>query len=836
MRSARALGTLRGASLGLLLVRLVRIVLCLCLLTAGLAIVVPASGAFGDPVIAAAGDIACDSKSPAYNNGNGTPTDCTAKATAALLSGVDAVLPLGDEQYECGGLSAFNQSYDASWGQQKAITYPVPGDHEYFTSGGTDCSTNAAGYYGYFGSRAGDPTKGYYSYNLGSWHVIALNSQCSFVGGCGVDSLEEVWLKSDLAANSSAACILAYFHQPRFASSETRGEPDVGPFWQDLYTAGADVVLNGHDHWYERFTPQNPSGHPDPKGIREFIVGTGGDGLDQPLATRLPTSEVANNSSHGVLKLTLHPGSYDWNFVPQAGDTFSDTGSTGCHHGTSSTTSSSTTSSSTTTSSGTSTATTLTFAPTDDTYVRQDSPTATAGAATRLVTDGSPIVDSLLKFAVAGTSNCAVTGAKLLLTVGSTTDDNSDHGGDFHATGTNWSESTVTWNTAAPVNPTVIASLGSVALNTTYQVDVLPLIKGDGPVAVRISNTSGDGARYFSKEGSSLKAPQLQVTCVSAPSDTVAPTVPTNLTATAVGPSQVDLSWTASTDNVEVTGYRVYRNDMLVTPTPVSGTSYSDGGLAAATSYSYQVSAVDAAGNASPLSNPVNATTLPTPSTPSYRDVVLGTAGLVSYWRLGELNGTTAYDAKGTSNGTYAGGVTLGTPGAIANDPDTSVMANGSTGRVSIPNLGAATDFSIEGWTYLTNASTLNNTLYGTRGNLRLLARPGSPTNWSAMYAGAWLGGSEYVLQPASAQSNLNTWVHWVLTRSGRTLTLYRNGVQIGQRTDLPSTATANITGVIGAEGGTAYFLSGRVDEVAVYATALSATVVTSHYNLGTTR
>jgi hypothetical protein len=216
----------------------------------------------------------------------------------------------------------------------------------------------------------------------------------------------------------------------------------------------------------------------------------------------------------------------------------------------------------------------------------------------------------------------------------------------------------------------------------------------------------------------------------------------------------------------------------------------------------------------------------PPPSSPSYKSAVLGEVSVISYWRLDEASGTTAADSKGTNNGTYSN-VSRGLAGAITNDPDTAAGFNGSTSKVSLPSLGTAGDFTIEGWTYLTNSSTTNNTLYGAGGAVRLLARPGSAT---AAYAGIWLNGTEYALQPKSPASNLNTWVYWALTRKGNTLTLYRNGVQIGQRTDLPAAAPATIKGSIGAQGGSTYFLTGSTDDVAIYNAALSSAAITSHY------
>jgi len=287
--------------------------------------------AASDPVIGAAGDIACDPASSSFNSGNGTSSSCRQKYTAALLinTGLTAVLPLGDNQYECGGYTAFQKSYALSWGKILSISHPVVGNHEYLTSGGTGCSTNASGYFKYFGSVAGPSGKGYYSYNVGSWHIIALNTQCSAVGGCGSGSPQYNWLKNDLA-NDKAQCTLAYWHIPLF-SSGGRANSNSKPFWQLLYNANADVILNGHDHIYERFAPQTPSGTADStRGIREFIVGTGGSNHTS-IASIAANSQVRNTSTYGILRLTLHSTSYSWQFVPISGQTFSDSGSTACH-------------------------------------------------------------------------------------------------------------------------------------------------------------------------------------------------------------------------------------------------------------------------------------------------------------------------------------------------------------------------------------------------------------------------------------------------------------------------------------------------------------------------
>jgi acid phosphatase type 7 len=294
----------------------------------------PLAASAADPVVAAAGDIACDPTSSSFNGGNGSTNNCRQKATSDLLldPSISSVLLLGDNQYYCGGYQAWLQSYDKSWGRVKGITRPAPGNHEYLTSGGTDCNSanaNAAGYFRYFGAAAGDPAKGYYSYDVGSWHFIVLNSECTDVGGCSATSPQGVWLREDLAAHTNY-CTLAYWHIPLF-SSGGRASSRYRTFWDALYAADADIVLNGHDHIYERFAPQRPDGTADSaRGIREFVVGTGGSNHTS-LSTVFANSQVRNTSTYGVLRLTLHPQGYDWRFVPEAGKTFNDSGSGACH-------------------------------------------------------------------------------------------------------------------------------------------------------------------------------------------------------------------------------------------------------------------------------------------------------------------------------------------------------------------------------------------------------------------------------------------------------------------------------------------------------------------------
>jgi acid phosphatase type 7 len=235
-------------------------------------------------------------------------------------------LALGDVAYPRGSAANFEECYGPSWGRFKERTRPVPGNHEYFTEGAT-------GYFEYFGEAAGDPEEGYYSYELGSWHVVALNSNCEEVR-CGPGSPQTRWLEEDLATNDEARCTLAYMHHPRFSSGEKHGSSDGGVenLWEALYEADADVVFSGHEHNYERFSPQDPQGRVDPgRGIRQFVVGTGGGGGEGPISEPIVNSEVRIDGIDGVLKLTLRPTSYEWEFVPVEGESFTDSGSARCH-------------------------------------------------------------------------------------------------------------------------------------------------------------------------------------------------------------------------------------------------------------------------------------------------------------------------------------------------------------------------------------------------------------------------------------------------------------------------------------------------------------------------
>jgi hypothetical protein len=281
-----------------------------------------ASAAAAQVQVVAAGDIACDPADPDYNGGAGSASRCHQRATSDLVVGLDpaAVLLLGDIQYENGTLPAFKTSFAPTWGRLGARLRPSPGNHEYQTPG-------AQGYFTYFGAAAGP---GYYSFDLGAWHLISLDSNCGpGLGGCGASSPQVRWLRQDLAAHAGR-CTLAYWHHPRFSSGLHGSDAAYRVFWRTLYDADADLVLSGHDHEYERYAPQDPEGVLDlERGLRQFVVGTGGKDL-RPFVAPTPNSEVRLSQHHGVLRLWLRDAGYDWEFVNEQGIVL-DAGSAPCH-------------------------------------------------------------------------------------------------------------------------------------------------------------------------------------------------------------------------------------------------------------------------------------------------------------------------------------------------------------------------------------------------------------------------------------------------------------------------------------------------------------------------
>jgi acid phosphatase type 7 len=259
------------------------------------------------PVLVGAGDIA----------GCG---DREAEATAKLLDGIaGTVFTVGDNAYPKGREVDYTRCYEPTWGRHRNRTRPAPGNHDYETP-------QAAPYYNYFGDLAGPSGRGYYSYNLGTWHIISLNSNTN---ASSWGKVQEEWLRKDLAENP-VPCTLAYWHHPSFSSGNEHGNsPFMFALLKILYRHGVSALISGHDHIYERFAPQDPEGKADPKGIRQFVAGTGGTRLYK-IGTIKPNSEVRNIMAHGVLKLTLKASGYDWEFVPISGQTFSDRGTASC--------------------------------------------------------------------------------------------------------------------------------------------------------------------------------------------------------------------------------------------------------------------------------------------------------------------------------------------------------------------------------------------------------------------------------------------------------------------------------------------------------------------------
>jgi 3',5'-cyclic AMP phosphodiesterase CpdA len=243
-----------------------------------------------------------------------------AQHTAALVEPTDTlVLTLGDNAYPVGAPREFAGCFHDTWGRFGDRLRPAPGNHEYMTPG-------AAGYFDYFGERAGPDRRGWYSFDVGDWHVISLNSMADAQPG----SAQYDWLEADLAANAGALCALAVFHHPVFSSAPRGNDPRMAAVFARLYQAGVELVLSGHDHVYERFAPQDPQGRFDERGVRSFTVGTGGARLYALRAAR-PNSEFRDNTTHGVLRLTLAPDGYRWEFVPVGGGPPRDSGDARCH-------------------------------------------------------------------------------------------------------------------------------------------------------------------------------------------------------------------------------------------------------------------------------------------------------------------------------------------------------------------------------------------------------------------------------------------------------------------------------------------------------------------------
>jgi acid phosphatase type 7 len=274
-------------------------------------------------IAAAVGDMACAEGAGSTAGTEDSPAVCREMAVsdAVLDSHPDVLLALGDEQYERGEPQGWGP-YDRSYGRLRQVTRPVPGNHEYLTA-------DAGGYFGYFGDLAGRPDRGYYSFDLGPWHFVALNSECTDVGGCGEASPQLAWLRADLDQHRTR-CALAYWHIPRFSSGEHGDHTAYRAMWRTLAAHGVDLVLAGHDHHYERLAAMDADGQADDRiGIRSFIVGTGGRNL-RPVTGRHPGSERVIDDAFGFLELRLRADRYAWRFAgPDVG--VLDLGESRCH-------------------------------------------------------------------------------------------------------------------------------------------------------------------------------------------------------------------------------------------------------------------------------------------------------------------------------------------------------------------------------------------------------------------------------------------------------------------------------------------------------------------------
>ena len=605
----------------------------------------------------------------AVGDGASGETNATNVVNMVASRNPNLLLYLGDV-YEKGSVAEFFNWYGNSgsnFSAFKSITDPTIGNHEYSSS------SSAVGYFNYW-----DNIPNYYSFNANGWHFISLNSNYTRVG-VDQNSPQYQWLQQDLAANSNS-CTIVYFHHPLFNIGPEGSTSQISPIWSLLVANKVEIVLNGHDHTYQRWVPMDGSGQPIANGTTEFVVGGSGHGL-QTISrsdSRVAYSSFANPTTFGALELTLNTSGASYKYV-NTSNTVLDSGTITCLHiqqdnqaptipanltanavshaqvnlAWSASTDNvgvsgyrisrngsvlTTVSGSSLTYNDTSVTpatqytytvdsydaagnhsaqsspavvttpampTSLTFAPVADTYVSASNPATNYGSATTIRLDGSPDLHGYLRFQVQGTFGSPVSQATLRLYT------NTSLAAGFQAQAvadTTWGEKTVNYNTA-PALGNLISTSGAITANSWVNLDVTPLIAGDGLYSIGIRTLSSSAMSLQSKEATTNQ-PQLILTFGSAPPpDTQAPSVPGNLTGTAVSSSEIDLSWTASTDNIGVVGYDVFRNGTLLVALPNSSLAYQDTGLSPATLYSYAVDAYDQAGNHSTLSPTVGVTT-----------------------------------------------------------------------------------------------------------------------------------------------------------------------------------------------------------------------------------
>jgi hypothetical protein len=418
-----------------------------------------------DPVLIGAGDIAYCSNS-------------NDSKTAALVENSGGIpFTLGDNAYGEGTKKQFAECYDPTWGRFAGHIHPVVGDNEYDTP-------DAEPYFDYFGPAAGDRHEGWYSYDVGAWHIVVLNSNCGEIGGCGRGSPQEQWLRVDLAA-ANARCIAAMWHEPRFSSTSSSWKTE--DLWEALDDFGGDIVLSGHHHNYERFAPQDADGRLDPDGIRQFVVGSGGRSLAS-FRTVQPNSEVRNSDTYGVLQLTLQPDGYDFAFVPVAGSSFRDSGHGGCDG-----------------SGGgepPSAAEPVIVDPVADARVESKHAKANYGSSSRLVADKSPATASYVRFEVNGVGPVSKATLRLFVT------DKSSNGPEVYLSDPAWSEDSVTWNSRPARAGPQLDDVGSAPSKKWVEYDVSAAVTGDGLWGFELAGDSSDGIDFSSTEASSNR-PQL---------------------------------------------------------------------------------------------------------------------------------------------------------------------------------------------------------------------------------------------------------------------------------------------------------------------------------------
>jgi acid phosphatase type 7 len=809
-----------------------------------------------DPVLVGAGDIA--------DCGTGVDDD----ATANILDGLPAatVMTLGDNAYPDGTPAEF-QCYHETWGRHKARTRPSVGGHEYATPG-------ASGYFDYFGAAAGNRGEGWYSYDLGEWHVIVLNTWCAeFSSTCGPGTPQYAWLLADLAAHQTA-CTIAYWHIGLFSSGKVHGSnARVRPLWEALYEYGVEAVVNGNEHVYERFLPQTPSGVLDPSyGITQFTVGVGGY-MFYDFAQILPNSAARNNTAFGVLKLTLHPGSYDWEFLPIAGRTYTDSGTASCHGapGTPPVDTTPPNVALTSPAGGSSTSdATPTFAGSAGT-APGDEPNITVKVYSGGAATGTPL-QTLTATRAADGSYSVEAAAALGLGTYTAQAEQADAAGNTGrsaaatfavveadpplvtltepADGSSTTDTTPTFAGTAGTAPGDEASVsvkvyaGTGASGTPLQT-LAATPAADGSFAVDAASALAGGTYTAQAEQSDAAGN----TGRSAPAtfsvlDTTAPVV--TLDAPAEGSATTDLTptfagtaGTASGDAPSVT-VKIYAGNIAVgapvrtlSATPAPGGSFA---MDAAPplplgTYTAQAEQNDAVGNTG-YSATRTFTVL------AYQQIVMSDAPR-AYWRLGETSGTTAADVTLTAAGAYESSVVLGVPGAIVGNTNTAVGFDSNKDRVSMgdPASGALDfgtgDFSVEAWIRTTSAAGRVVVGKRTSGPGWSIAVSGTSGHHGEVAATIADGAVTRLAYGPTKRVDDGAWHHVVVAADRDTgITVYVDGVS---RATAGAT-TGSISNLVNFEVGRVSNFGvyrGDVDELALYPSLLSSTRVQAHYGAG---